>query len=321
MGDYEGQAYDVKNRRLTTFHKWLEERIQAEGNRPQFVVPERSQYRLPEGEVRKLAQHLAEGHDPPSPPAADVKYGQLQEFEAVLAAATAMSLEWRAARLSEEAASCVDPFKKKDRERAAEAAQREYLEANLAAITSKRDFDNAIRLKEHRVYLGELIATRRRQLGMTQSQLAEAARVSLSTVKVMENSDDPDRIFNRKTVERLEKALKWGVGSFQNVMNGKDPITVEATDVTMAANVSASATFGAAVPGLVSENGPVWTIDPDALDLARVETPTLSRAIYPDQRVSNLLDQIQFREGRNVNEILEDALHLYEKMRGPRQDP
>ncbi|WP_037639220.1 MULTISPECIES: helix-turn-helix domain-containing protein [Streptomyces] len=69
--------------------------------------------------------------------------------------------------------------------------------------------------------LGELIAERRRQMGMDQAHLAEAAGVSENTIGNYERGRVPARGKMPAGYWRVEKALKLGKGSFESILAGE----------------------------------------------------------------------------------------------------
>lgn len=70
--------------------------------------------------------------------------------------------------------------------------------------------------------LGTLVAAGRSVRGMTQTQFAAVAGVSLSTVKNVEGGKTRRRM--PLHAARLESALKWQAGSMQSVLDGGMPI-------------------------------------------------------------------------------------------------
>jgi transcriptional regulator with XRE-family HTH domain len=71
--------------------------------------------------------------------------------------------------------------------------------------------------------LGSWIATRRKQLGMDQRELADAAGVSENTISNYERGRVPARGKVPAGYFRVERALKFGKGSFENVLQGYSP--------------------------------------------------------------------------------------------------
>lgn len=71
--------------------------------------------------------------------------------------------------------------------------------------------------------LGEWIALRRKQLGMDQRELAEAAGVSENTVSNYERGRVPARGKVPAGYYRVEKALQFAKGSIEEVLNGGEP--------------------------------------------------------------------------------------------------
>lgn len=71
--------------------------------------------------------------------------------------------------------------------------------------------------------LGGWITDRRKQLGMDQRQLAEAAGVSENTISNYERGRVPARGKMPAGYLRVEKALKFGKGSLQGVLDGYVP--------------------------------------------------------------------------------------------------
>lgn len=71
--------------------------------------------------------------------------------------------------------------------------------------------------------LGQWIAIRRKQMGMDQRQLAEAAGVSENTVSNYERGRVPARGKVPAGYYRVEKALKFGRGSVDQILAGYEP--------------------------------------------------------------------------------------------------
>lgn len=71
--------------------------------------------------------------------------------------------------------------------------------------------------------LGDWIAVRRRDLGMDQRQLAEAADVSENTIGNYERGRVPARGKMAPGYARVEKALQFAKGSFEGILNGHNP--------------------------------------------------------------------------------------------------
>ncbi|MFJ4785476.1 helix-turn-helix domain-containing protein [Streptomyces sp. NPDC088794] len=71
--------------------------------------------------------------------------------------------------------------------------------------------------------LGEWIALRRRQLGMDQSELAEASGVSENTISNYERGRVPARGKVPAGYYRVEKALQFAKGSVDLILDGYDP--------------------------------------------------------------------------------------------------
>ncbi|MET8824759.1 helix-turn-helix domain-containing protein [Streptomyces sp. NPDC004610] len=71
--------------------------------------------------------------------------------------------------------------------------------------------------------LGEWIAGRRKELGMDQKQLAEAADVSENTIGNYERGRVPARGKMSPGYLRVEKALQFAMGSFENILTGGGP--------------------------------------------------------------------------------------------------
>jgi transcriptional regulator with XRE-family HTH domain len=71
--------------------------------------------------------------------------------------------------------------------------------------------------------LGEWIAIRRKQMGMDQRELAEAAGVSENTISNYERGRVPARGKVPAGYYRVEKALKFAKGSIDQILEGYDP--------------------------------------------------------------------------------------------------
>lgn len=73
--------------------------------------------------------------------------------------------------------------------------------------------------------LGRAVYTRRRQLGLSQQELAEAAGVSQTTIRNIEAG----RVGARRgpSVPLVERALGWKAGSGEDVLAGGEPTVVD----------------------------------------------------------------------------------------------
>jgi transcriptional regulator with XRE-family HTH domain len=69
--------------------------------------------------------------------------------------------------------------------------------------------------------LADKVRTRRGALGLTQTQVAEAAGIESRTLGSIENKPRPRRA---ATLGGLERALGWTEGSIRQVLNGGEPI-------------------------------------------------------------------------------------------------
>jgi DNA-binding XRE family transcriptional regulator len=73
--------------------------------------------------------------------------------------------------------------------------------------------------------LARAIRERRRVLDLTQQQLADAARVTRTTIKNLEGARQPKKRLP-SSMAAVEKALGWAIGSGEAVLSGGEPILV-----------------------------------------------------------------------------------------------
>ena len=74
--------------------------------------------------------------------------------------------------------------------------------------------------------LGRAVRTRRKQLRLSQSELAEIAGVHVGTVSNIERGRSSVEL--PRSAKDLERALGWQAASFESVLEGGEPILVEA---------------------------------------------------------------------------------------------
>jgi transcriptional regulator with XRE-family HTH domain len=79
---------------------------------------------------------------------------------------------------------------------------------------------------------GRMLADRRRELGLSQRELAEKIGVSKATITDHERGERGS--LHPSNAAALERTLQWEAGSIDRIMNGGDP--------TLAANASAQST-------------------------------------------------------------------------------
>lgn len=79
------------------------------------------------------------------------------------------------------------------------------------------------RTPEDWVRLGEWIALRRKQIGMDQQQLADAAGVSANTISNYERGRVPARGKVPAGYYRVERALEFAKGSIDHILSGHEP--------------------------------------------------------------------------------------------------
>jgi hypothetical protein len=168
-------------------------------------------------------------------------------------------------------------------------AQTEAEEAErLAAEALGRWFTQRIR-RARRARFTEIVAGRRRELELTREQLATQCGVSLSTVKNLEGSTDPDRKWNARTKAAIEQAFHWAAGSFETAIQGGDPVPLP-------------------------RSVPIPASDPDPATARRAGVMELR----VEPKIHAMLDRISVLEQRNINAVLEEALDLYWRIKGPR---
>lgn len=154
----------------------------------------------------------------------------------------------------------------------------------------------------------------------TQAEFAEEANVSLSTLKTIENSDHPTRGLSGKSVSGVEEALGWLPGSIESVLNGGKPIEDGSIAVSQLGSIDDELNSDGSLLSGVYQDLLVGDVQLPLGGQSQDDPAMAAKALYVDDPVWILINQIQFHEGRNVNDVLEDALSLYWNLRGPRKD-
>jgi len=133
-------------------------------------------------------------------------------------------------------------------------------------------------------HLATVVRGEREHRRMSREQLAYQCDLSVSTIKNLEQPRHPHMVHNWRTRTAIEKAFNWASGSFLHVVQGGEPIRLPTPDTV--------------------ENVPP------------VQSHTHSVPLYLEPGIRAAIDRIAVHELRNVNAILEDALNLYERLRG-----
>jgi transcriptional regulator with XRE-family HTH domain len=144
--------------------------------------------------------------------------------------------------------------------------------------------------------LGRTLEAFRHESGLSREQLAVRCGLSTSTIKTLETNADPDKAPTPKTKAAIEKALGWEPGSFDAVLDGGEP--------TMSRRLPSRA-------GTDEDEGD----GPEAPESRRRYTRL---RLEPD--VLEQLERIAYLEERNVNDIVEEAIDLYWRLKGPRPE-
>lgn len=285
---YEGRAYDVKAKRRIP--------VKIAPDVPGYVLPDEEIFDLDRAEVEQMVRAIEEGVNF-SGPGSDADYGESERHDATVAKAMEIRTHniWRQADIGVRLAinGEDDPFDQRSIEEMqddADKAKREFKYWQNRAALTLMQYRRAMRLRENRIRLGEMVEAERRARGLTQAEFAKLVKVSLSTYQVIEKSDDPKRGMNVKTAANLEAALGWGLGSVQAVLNGGDPVPEESG---MVAGTSVSA---GAVVGEREES--------DA-------EPSSRFAIRLSDELADELRVQAAKEERTVNRLIESAVRLY----------
>lgn len=112
-------------------------------------------------------------------------------------------------------------------------------------------------------------------------------------------ADDPERGFNQRFIRRLEDALRWHARSIVNIMNGGDPV-IDGDD-TVVRQVIAAARLASTTPN---------ASDPLVCKVVNVR-------IEPE--LAAQMEDLAIAEDRNINAVIEEAIALYVRLKGPRQ--
>lgn len=284
---YEGQAYDARKGKLV--------RVAIKGE--EFVLAPEETFDLDPAELQHFFECLAEGIDL-SPPSNDAPYGELERYHATLAKAKAMLARQRRVRLVGEVEdakaghqAATDIRTLEELEKAAAQAEIDERHWSGLARQALAKYRRAMRLRENRMRLGEAVVFARKQRGMTQAEFAKEVQVSLSTMQMIENSDNPHRGMNVRTATSLEAAMGWEIGSVQAILNGGEPTLIGAGTVE-----GESASAGAF--------------------LGRADIPENSGgriSIRLDDDLADALRAQAVAEDRSLSRIIESAARLYLK--------
>ena len=288
MGDtYEGEAFDRKAQKKVSVKHDPE---------TGFVIPEEEVFDLNRAEIDEAIRCIQEGL-PMMEPGADAPYGEAERFHATIAKAMEFIAfgRWGREQKSFEAACDgeEDPFEHRSIEQMEEdlrLARQDFDYRRDFANRSLMQYRRAMRLRENRIRLGELVEAERRSRNLTQAEFAKLVKVSLSTYQVIEKSDDPNRGMNVKTAANLEQALGWGMGSVQAVLNGGDPVLIRS----------------GAVAGVTQSTGSA------AGESSQSSAEASSRFAIrlPDELADELRVQAA-KEERTMNRLIESAVRLY----------
>jgi transcriptional regulator with XRE-family HTH domain len=174
-----------------------------------------------------------------------------------------------------------------------------------SAGSRKKPAIKGARLGEARERAARRIRERREELGLTQESLAAAAGVSVSTVKSLENTKAlaPP---SERTERAVEAALLWAPGSIGQIEFGGEPDPVDPDQID-GSQMQVFRNLAAHFPAKVSDNFAVIAAALDARPRSAIEDALWERLV-----------QLALAEERHVNEVLRDAIDLYERTLGPR---
>jgi len=128
-----------------------------------------------------------------------------------------------------------------------------------------------------------IVANRRRELGLSREQLAAACGLSSSTIKNLETPSGALREWNNKTKSAIEEVFSWPSGSFDDVLERGD----------------------SAPQPRASQAGPHTRAE--SLKILRLEA-----SVY------DAVEEVAILESRNINDVIDDAIDLYRRIKGPR---
>jgi hypothetical protein len=154
------------------------------------------------------------------------------------------------------------------------------LKQKVEAVT--HIWDDRRKRRKHREALQAAIQQRLVERGWTREEFADRAGISLSTVRNLLVSTDPDRQWRKSIQRSVEDALGWRRGAFQSLMDtGEFPFEMYGIDDNVA-----------------YANG--------------MESGSRLMPISP--AIQDVLESVAIREGRSINDIVGDALRLYLKI-------
>ncbi len=78
------------------------------------------------------------------------------------------------------------------------------------------------------VATGQELTRRMEELGLSQQELAQLAKVSTSTIRKLQRGVQPS--YQRSKLAALSRALQWPPDALARLLDGADPSTVEAVD-------------------------------------------------------------------------------------------
>lgn len=170
---------------------------------------------------------------------------------------------------------------------------------------------------DRRRRIARAVRERRELMGLTQEALSALSGVSTSTIRAIENWTADDRGFSAKTIRSIEEALYWRRGAFDELEDGGEPEDLLGGDVPIPGmpSVTSERTIGSSRRVFVL-SGPQDRVDVAAAQVASA-LETKPRSAIEDALWERLV-QLALAEERHVNEVLRDAIDLYERTLGPR---
>jgi transcriptional regulator with XRE-family HTH domain len=78
------------------------------------------------------------------------------------------------------------------------------------------------------VTAGAALTRRMEELGLSQQELAQLAKVSTSTIRKLQRGTQPT--YQRAKLAALSRALQWPADALARLLDGADPVGIQAVD-------------------------------------------------------------------------------------------
>ncbi|MEX1210468.1 MAG: helix-turn-helix transcriptional regulator [Candidatus Nanopelagicales bacterium] len=156
-------------------------------------------------------------------------------------------------------------------------------EAKSAASAALAKWLNRTAQRKRQERFAGIVANRRRELGLSREQLSAACGLSSSTIRNLETPSGALREWNNKTKSAIEDVFSWPSGSFDDVLERGD----------------------SAPQARAYRTGPQTRAE--SLKVLRLEV-----SVY------DAVEEVAILESRNINDVIDDAIDLYRRIKGPR---